>query len=151
MNLNGEIIIIDDDADDRFILAEIIEKVVSVNNYKNQVTSIAESTNVIEYLKLPHVLPFMIICDISMPAIDGLTLRDMIYRNDEVNAKSIPFIFLTTSADPGFIKRAYCMSIQGYFVKPHDYKDFERMISDIIGYWKISKTPLRPELAIKIK
>jgi len=140
MNLNGDIIIIEDDVDDRDILLEVFQEVLEANAYKNKIVLIAESTRVMDYLKLVPESPFLIVSDINMPKLDGFALRDLIFQDKDLNDKCIPYVFLTTSGDnEDYMRKAYGMSIQGYFTKPNDYKDYFLLISDIVRYWKVAK------------
>ena len=140
MNLNGDIIIIEDDVEDRDILLEVFQEVLAAYSYSNRIVMIDQSTRVMEYLKSTDASPFLIVSDINMPMLDGFALREMIFQDKDLNDKCIPYIFLTTSGDNlDFMKRAYGMSIQGYFTKPNDYKDYFLLISDIVRYWKVAK------------
>ncbi|TRW25154.1 response regulator [Flavobacterium zepuense] len=140
MNLNGDIIIIEDDYDDREFLVEIIEEVLKNNGYHNKIVTIADSGRVIDFLKEAQDSPFLIISDINMPGMDGFQLRQQIFEDQDLNDKCIPYIFLTTSGDNvDLMKKAYGLSIQGYFTKPNDYSEYQVLMSDIIRYWKVAK------------
>jgi CheY-like chemotaxis protein len=140
MNLNGDIVIIEDDFDDREILLEVFQEVLDDNNYPNKIVLMAESTEVIQYLRSTDASPFLIVSDINMPKMNGFELRNIIFNDQELNDKCIPYIFLTTSGDNvEFMRKAYGMSIQGYFTKPSDYKVYKSLISDIVRYWKVAK------------
>ena len=140
MNLSGDIIIIEDDQEDRDILLELFEEVLKVNNYDNKIVVIADSTKVLDYLRQAKESPFLIMSDINMPKLNGFTLRQQIFEDEELNDKCIPYVFLTTSGDNvDFMKKAYGLSIQGYFTKPNDFKEYQSLISDIVRYWKVAK------------
>jgi len=140
MNLSGDIIIIEDDKEDREILLELFEEVLENNNYENKIVLISDSTTVIDYLRSAKDSPFLIISDINMPKLDGFKLRQQIFADQDLNDKCIPYVFLTTSGDNvDFMKKAYGLSIQGYFTKPNDFKEYQSLISDIVRYWKVAK------------
>ena len=141
MNLNGDIIIIEDDPDDRDILTEVFELVLEKYEYNNKLVVIDDSTKVVDYLRATTTnSPFLIISDINMPKLDGFALRQQIFEDQELNDKCIPYVFLTTSGDNvDFMKKAYGLSIQGYFTKPNDYSEYEGLLSDIVRYWKVAK------------
>jgi len=140
MNLNGDIIIIEDDLEDREILTELVEEVIKKNNYDNKIVLISDSTTVIPYLRSAKDSPFLIISDINMPKLDGFKLRQQIFADQDLNEKCIPYVFLTTSGDNiDFMKKAYGLSIQGYFTKPTDFTEYQSLISDIVRYWKVAK------------
>jgi CheY-like chemotaxis protein len=140
MNLSGDIIIIEDDKEDREILLELLEEVLQNNNYDNKIVLIPDSTKVMDYLRDAKDSPFLIISDINMPKLDGFKLRQQIFEDQELNDKCIPYVFLTTSGDNvDFMKKAYGLSIQGYFTKPNDYKEYQNLMSDVVRYWKVAK------------
>jgi CheY-like chemotaxis protein len=140
MNLNGDIILIEDDVDDREFINDLIAQVLNENNYTNKVVTISNSLKVVDYLRETPESPFLIISDINMPGINGFSLRQQIFEDEQLNDKCIPYVFLTTSGDNvEFMKRAYGLSIQGYFTKPGDYMEFKVLLSDIIRYWKVAK------------
>jgi len=140
MNLNGDIIVIEDDYDDREFLNEIIVEVLAQNGYNNKIVMIDDSSKVLNYLRAAKESPFLIISDINMPGMDGFKLRQQIFEDQDLNDKCIPYIFLTTSGDNvDLMKKAYGLSIQGYFTKPNDYAEYKLLMSDIIRYWKVAK------------
>jgi len=142
MKKNGDIIIIEDDADDREILAEVFEQVLHENNYSNRLVMLEDSAKVIDYLKETGTEPFIMLSDINMPKVDGFTLRGRIFNDPELKDRCIPYIFLTTSGtNQDYIQQAYQMSVQGYFCKPVRFEDYKKLISEIISYWKSSKAP----------
>jgi CheY-like chemotaxis protein len=140
MNLNGDIIVIEDDFDDREIINELLTEVIDENGYNNNIVLLDDSSKVLSYLQAMKDSPFLIISDINMPGLDGFNLRQQIFEDQDLNDKCIPYIFLTTSGDNvDFMKRAYGLSIQGYFTKPNDFKEFKTLFSDVVRYWKVAK------------
>ena len=103
MKKNGEIIIIEDDEDDRLLLKDIFESL----GYPNKLTFIDDSMKVIEYLSTRDVTPFIIFSDINMPKLNGFELREQILADSEISAKCVPYIFLSTSNVPENVLKAY--------------------------------------------
>lgn len=140
MNLNGDIIIIEDDIDDAEILIELFQKVFNENHYSNKVVHISTPETVVDFMNNQTESPFLIISDINMPKLDGFALREIIFNDPVLNEKCVPYIFLTTSGDDhDFMKRAYKLSIQGYFKKPNDFNEYYNLLNDIVRYWKVAK------------
>lgn len=137
MRRNGEIIIIEDDEDDRMILKEIFDSL----GYPNKITFIEDPMGVISYLSDPMIIPFIIFSDINMPKIDGFELREKILSNDEICRKCVPYIFLSTSKSPENVFKAYDCHVQGYFKKEEDLSIYKNIIQNIVEYWRTSLTP----------
>lgn len=137
MKTKGEIIVIEDDQDDRDLLKDIFESL----DYPNQIIFFEDSTKVLDYLSDTKVNPFMIISDINMPKLNGFELRDKILQDSTINKKCLPYIFLSTSQNPVNIEQAYNLSVQGYFKKQEIFSDYKEMIDNIIQYWLVSLTP----------
>ncbi|RYJ42330.1 response regulator [Flavobacterium beibuense] len=141
MNIHGDIIIIEDDADDRDILISIFEELGKEHNYENRLVFIEDATHVIDFLKSDDCDPFLIISDINMPVINGFDLRNLIFNDAKIRERAIPFIFLTTSdSSEENMRKAFQLSIQGYFTKPISYTKFKKVINDILIYWKNAAT-----------
>lgn len=138
MKSNGEIIIIEDDEDDRMFLKDIFESL----NYPNKIVFFEDPTSVLPYLSDPKVNPFIVFSDINMPKIDGFELRDQILSETKISEKCIPYIFLSTSKNPDYVAKAFKRTIHGYFKKEEDFASYKVMIQNIVEYWSKSITPI---------
>ena len=137
MNKNGTIIVIEDDHDDQEDLVEIFNKL----NYPNSVMYFVDGFKVLEYLEKSDDKPFIIISDINLPKLSGIALRDKLHNNEQLRLRCIPYLFLTTSANHRDVIDAYSKSIQGFFIKPAKFAELERIIGNIISYWKDCTAP----------
>lgn len=137
MRTNGEIIIIEDDEDDRMFLQDIFDSL----GYPNKIIFFSDPTVVVDYLSDPKVTPFIIISDINMPKMDGFELRRQILDNPETRRKCVPYLFMSTSKNPENVLKAYDCHIQGYFKKEDDISVFRTVIKNIMDYWSASLTP----------
>lgn len=133
----GPIILIDDDAED----LDLIKQGFEALNVQNEIIMFERSVEAVEYLFTTKEPPFLILCDINMPGMDGFELRRRSFANPEIRRNSVPFLFLSTSGDRPSIKSAYELSIQGYFVKPIDFEGILEMLRNIISYWQIARKP----------
>ena len=137
MPKNGSIIIIEDDADDQDLMKDIFRE-LKVPNLLRFFNSCMDA---MDYLLASIEKPFLIICDINLPAMTGLELCRSIKEDAALKVKSIPFVFLTTSGDQRMITEAYEMSVQGFFVKPSSIQEQKEMIRMIVDYWRICQHP----------
>ena len=136
--VSGPIIIIEDDQDDR----DIIEEVLKELSIPNETIWFTRCLNAFDYLKTHTNQPFLIFCDINLPGLSGIELKKQIDADKELRKKSIPFVFLSTSADKKYVNEAYTeMTVQGYFQKANSYDETKKNVKAILEYWKICKHP----------
>lgn len=138
MNKTGPIIVIEDDADDLAFFADIFEEL----NYDNEVIFFSDSIKALNYLIETNVEPFLVLSDINMPKLSGFELREKVLNNEDIRAKSIPYLFFSTSAEQARIIDAYSRSIQGFFIKPNSYNKLKTMLIKIIEYWQVCESPI---------
>jgi CheY-like chemotaxis protein len=134
----GPILVIDDDPDDQ----EMICRVLSKLNLPNQIMKFRDGEELIAYLGNTTDKPLLILCDINMPLMNGIELKRHMESVPALKKKSIPFIFLTTTANPDQIVKAFDLSVQGFFSKGQTYDQLRETIASIIGYWTRSEHPL---------
>lgn len=137
MPKSGPILIVEDDHDDQELLKEVFNDLI----ISNTIRFFSTCLSLLDYLKTTIERPFLIICDINVPQMDGLELRKEINENEFLRKKSIPFIFLTTTSTKSVIEEAYEMMVQGYFVKPNSMQEIKETIKMIIDYWKVCRHP----------
>lgn len=133
----GDILIIEDDEDDRDYIEEVFTE-LGVPNIRKYA---ANAYDALDYIREHNNKPFIVISDINMPMMNGLELRKIILENSELTKKCSPYIFLSTSADETVVDKAYELAAQGYFQKPAQYNDLKITIQQILNYWNNSLTP----------
>ena len=84
-------------------------------------------------------LPWMILLDLNMPKMDGITFLTEIKKHERY--KYIPVIAFTNSKDPKDIERCFQQNIAGYMVKPFQNKEFFNTIKRINSYWEKCELP----------
>ena len=137
MNKGGPIIIIEDDLDDQYILAEVFEDL----GIKNEVKFFGDGEKALDFLTQTAIEPFIIFSDINMPKLNGMELRNKVHQNEDLRLKSIPYLFFTTSAEQQSVIDAYSKSIQGFFIKPTEYEALKATIHSIVDYWTRCVSP----------
>jgi CheY-like chemotaxis protein len=131
------IIVIDDDDED----LEIILQAFSELNIENEIIVFNDGQNFLEYIRATETGTFFILCDINMSKISGIELKKIIYDDEDLRLKCVPFIFLSTSGGSNWIMKAYSYGVQGYFVKPDNLKKWNGMLQSIVTYWSESQHP----------
>lgn len=142
MNKYGQIVIIEDDHDDQHILKEIFQEL----KIENEIAVFDNGEKALSYLRKKDVKPFLILCDINMPIVNGYTLKKKIQEEPELNNKCIPFLFISTDASSTAIAQAYKLSVQGIFKKPVSYNQWKEIIHHIVLYWTDCMSPNRADI-----
>lgn len=137
MNKKGPIVFIEDDIDDQDVLTDVFKDL----DFANEIIFFTEGEKALKYLTETKIKPFIIFSDINMPKLNGMELRDKLRENKELEIKSIPYLFFTTTAEQNHVIDAYSKSIQGFFVKPTSYKEIKEVIKTIIEYWQKCVSP----------
>ena len=132
MSKKGPIISIEDDPDDQFLLKSVLEEM----KLPNPIHFFENGLEAFNYLKITAEQPFLILCDINMPIMNGLELRKRIDENSYLKKKAIPFIFLSTSGSLPLIEEAYESTIQGFYKKGNSFQAFKQQIELIVAYWE---------------
>lgn len=136
MNTNP-IYIVDDDNDEEQMIRESFEEL----GFKNELRFFNSAEGLLSELRNKPVIPFLIISDVNLPKMDGFELRERILREKAVSHKSVPFIFWSTKVSEAQIKRAYDLSVHGFFLKGTSYKDLKDKLQEIVKYWDDSLAP----------
>ena len=138
MRQHGPIILIDDDLDDQEIMQEVLRGL----NIHNPLLFFKNGKDAETYLRTTPHLPFLILCDINIPEVNGLEFKKQIDADEELRNKSIPFVFFSTSTSQNDIQEAYTqMTVQGFFKKEHSLTELKKTLTAIMEYWRLCKHP----------
>lgn len=132
MLLKGPIILIEDDEDDQYLIRKALEALQLVN----KLHFFSNGKAALDYLETTAEQPFLILCDINMPLMNGLELRRRINQSDYLRKKATPFVFLTTVASAEVIEAAYEESVQGFYKKPLHFADLQEQMRVTVAYWQ---------------
>ncbi|MEX1137613.1 MAG: response regulator [Balneolales bacterium] len=83
--------------------------------------------------------PKVILLDLKMPKVDGIEVLRRIKEDDRT--KTIPVVILTSSKEDPDINRCYKLGANSYIVKPVDFDDFLKAVSDLGLYWTLLNQP----------
>jgi CheY-like chemotaxis protein len=139
MEESSEILYVDDDLDDQYLLRMALNEIGS----KYSLKCFPQGQKLIDYLTSARDKPFMIICDLRIADMSGLELRRRINDLEVLRIKSIPFIFFSQIIREKDVEDAYLELVQGFFKKPGDYDAYKIMLKSIIFYWSNAIHPLR--------
>lgn len=140
MNENEvEILIVEDNPDD----AELAIRALRKSHLANNVTHLIDGAEAIDFLfgTGPYAhrdinnVPKVILLDLKMPKVNGLEVLQRI--KSEPLTKTIPVVILTSSAEDPDIKNSYELGANSYIVKPVEFNNFAKIISELGMYWLV--------------
>jgi CheY-like chemotaxis protein len=137
MSKSGPLVIVEDDPDDQ----EMISRILSKMKLQNEILKFYDGEQVLEYLRNTKDSPFIIISDINMPIMNGIQLKEKIDDDPKLKRKSIPFVYLSTTASPQQVIKAYELTVQGFFVKGQSYDVLKAALHQIVAYWQTCVHP----------
>jgi CheY-like chemotaxis protein len=137
MPKNGPILIVDDDQEDHYIIEDAFKSFL----VDQRLIFFDDAKDFLNFLRTTVEQPFIIFCDINMPGMNGIEMRNEIINDPHLRDKSIPFVFYSTAANPSQIRKAYELTVQGFFQKPSTYAELLQMLKLIIDYWKVCRHP----------
>ncbi len=83
--------------------------------------------------------PGILMLDIKMPKMDGLTVLEHIRKSDEFHR--LPVIILTTSKDDEDRLKSYDLKVNAYIVKPIGFINFSEAVKTINLFWELVELP----------
>lgn len=138
MARNGPIIFVEDDLDDQDFVREVLQSL----NVKNELIFFTRATEALAFLQSGSVQPFLIVSDVNLPLMTGLEFKKQIDTDPELRARSIPFVFLSTSVGKAAVNDAYQhLTVQGFFEKSTNLDGLRNTLKLIIDYWLVCRHP----------
>jgi two-component system, response regulator len=144
MNEEIEIILVEDNMDDAALVIRALKK----NNLANKMIHLKDGAEALEYIfgrpdqnDLLNKAPRVILLDLKMPKVNGMEVLEKV--KSDPRTKSIPVVVLTSSAEDPDIKRCYDLGANSYIVKPVEFDNFTRAVSNLGLYWLILNHPPR--------
>lgn len=114
-----KVLVVEDDAISRYFIKTILEK-----NFSNIITA----ENGEEALKVLLTQRFdLILMDIQMPVLDGLTATQMIREKEKISGEHTPIIAMTAYALNGDRERFIDAGMDGYISKPIDAEGMNQL------------------------
>lgn len=77
--------------------------------------------------------PKLILLDLNMPKISGLEVLKRI-RADK-RTQRIPVVVFTSSKEDADVRNCYDLGVNSFIVKPVDFSEFTKTITDLGHYW----------------
>lgn len=131
------IILIDDDLED----IEMFQEAFKELGTQNEIMVFTDGLSFYKFISTTTMNSFFIFCDINMSRMNGFELKKLIFDNEEIRLKCIPFLMLSTSGASKSVLEAYSLNVQGYFIKPTTINGIKEMFDTVIKYWSLSQRP----------
>ena len=77
--------------------------------------------------------------DLKLPKVDGLEVLRRI--KTDPRTKRIPVVVMTSSREERDIVESYELGVNSYVVKPVDFEQFVRSVSELGLYWLLLNQP----------
>lgn len=138
-NSSIEILIVEDNPNDATLMMRALKK----NHLANNIKICEDGEDALNYLfnkgkyegTVDHTALRVVFLDLKLPKIDGLEVLKEIRKN-EITRK-LPVVILTSSKEDPDIKSAYDLGANSYVVKPVQFEDFVKAVSQLGMYWLI--------------
>lgn len=138
-----EILIVEDNRYD----AELTIRALKKQNLANKLIHLSDGAEALDFLfarekyaaRNPEMVPRVVFLDLKMPKVDGIEVLKAI--KSDPRTRAIPVVILTSSAEDPDIKTCYDLGANSYIVKPVEFENFVKIVSDLGLYWiVINKT-----------
>lgn len=136
-NRELEILLVEDNVND----AELTIRALKKNNITNKVVHLKDGAEALEFIfatgpyegrDINHK-PRVILLDLKMPRVSGVEFLSKIKENNVT--KKIPVVILTSSKEDPDIRICYELGANSYIVKPVEFGDFQKVVTDLGLYW----------------
>lgn len=137
-NLNEvEVLLVEDNPSD----AELTVRSLKKRNLANRLFHVKDGAEAVDFLFAQGAFanrrvengPKVVLLDLKLPKIDGIEVLRRI-KSDE-RTKVIPVVVMTSSREDRDLVDCYNLGVNGYVVKPVEFEDFARAVSELGCYW----------------
>jgi two-component system response regulator len=138
------ILLVEDNASD----AEMTIRALKQNKLANNLLHVKDGAQALDFIfcegdhtqRSIEIQPKVIMLDLKMPKVNGLEVLARI--KGDARTREIPVVVLTSSKEDPDIKKCYELGVNSYVVKPVEFEDFYKAVSDLGLYWMIvNQTP----------
>lgn len=122
--------------------AEVTIRAFRKANLGNRLVWLKDGQEVLEYLfgsnaavQRGRRLPRLLLLDLKMPKVDGLEVLRVVRASP--NARALPVVILTSSAEESDLVRSYELGVNSYIVKPVDFHKLQEEVARLGLYWMV--------------
>ncbi len=143
-HIKNILLVEDDHRDVELTLAALEEQ-----NLANQVFVLHDGAQALDYLYHRGKFtdrsgsnPVLILLDLKMPKVDGLEVLKIVKADEQL--KTIPVVMLTSSRETPDLTECYKHGVNAYVVKPVDFSNFMKAVSQLGIFWAAINNPPLP-------
>lgn len=138
-----EIILVEDNPDDAALTIRALKK----QNLANRLVHLKDGAEALDFIfgkgeytgRDTNNIPKVILLDLKMPKVNGIEVLSKL--KSDPSTRVIPVVVLTSSAEDPDINQCYDLGANSYIVKPVEFEDFTRKISELGMYWAVINKP----------
>ena len=139
-----EVLLVEDNPSD----AELTLRALKKRNLANKLFHAKDGAEALEFIFAQGAFnyrrvengPKVVLLDLKLPKVDGLEVLRQI-KSDE-RTRRIPVVVMTSSREDKDLATCYEHGVNGYVVKPVEFEDFSRAVSELGFYWLLlNETP----------
>lgn len=138
-----EILLVEDNMSDAELIIRSLRKV----NLANHLVHVKDGAEALEFVfakgaysgRKKDSVPKVILLDIKMPKVDGIEVLRQLKASEDT--KLIPVVIMTSSKEEQDVIRSYRLGVNSFVVKPVEFNDFAKAVSDLGLYWVLINQP----------
>lgn len=139
-----EVLLVEDNPSD----AELTMRALKKRNLANKLFHAKDGAEALDFLFAQGLFmhrriengPKVVLLDLKLPKVDGIEVLRRI-KSDE-RTKKIPVVVMTSSREDKDLVTCYEFGVNGYVVKPVEFEDFSRAVTELGFYWLLlNETP----------
>jgi two-component system response regulator len=138
-----EILLVEDNTSD----AELITRALRKVNLSNNLVHVKDGAEALDFIfargefaeREAKKMPKVILLDIKMPRVDGIEVLRQVKGNEAT--KLIPIVIMTSSKEEQDIIISYKLGVNSFVVKPVEFHDFAKAVSELGLYWVLVNQP----------
>jgi len=139
-----EVLLVEDNPSD----AELTLRALKKRNLANKLFHAKDGAEALDFIFAQGLFnyrriengPKVVLLDLKLPKVDGLEVLRQI-KSDE-RTRKIPVVVMTSSREDKDLATCYENGVNGYVVKPVEFEDFSRAVSELGFYWLLlNETP----------
>ena len=143
MKTDGEILLVEDNADEAMLTIRSLKK----NNLANNLVHIDDGAEALDFLFAKNKYsyrkvengPKLVLLDLKLPKVDGLQILKAV--KSDSRTRKIPVIVLTSSQQERDVITSYELGVNSYVVKPVNFESFSKAVVDLGMYWMLVNVP----------